>query len=337
MLEEVKNTDKENLKAVNQSYILCQANIKKYNRRFINIGEAQKIYKDIIEDQVVKHEYQVESILQLCEILLLELKFSGDEEILSELSELINKLNKIATEQNSFLLLCNSYILLSKISILNFDTENIEKSKKFLESSKVTAEERGYKYLANKIAFEIEAQQRTIDKINVTDKNKLTFEYLIELTEIESNVSKIITNKIISLPTDIEDEEPRLILLIARSGIPFFSYSFGNPEKYDSSLISGFFTAMNSFFQETFSTDIPIVRITQKEYTILFRRQDQVTYCYVFKGPSFKAVNKFEAFVLDLISSENFMEKVKDSLETGFDLHRDPWINAEVAKIFEKK
>ena len=335
-LEEIKALDLEKSKIIELTYLLSLANTKKHNKRFSEIGEAQKIYYDIIRDDIVKYDFTVESILQLCEILLLELKFSGKESVLSELTDLVEKLQKIANEQKSFLLQCHSFLLASKISILNFDPDNIEKSTTLLRISKKTAEEQGYKYLASRISFEIEAQQRMMAKINSSEKDQLTFDFLIELTEIESYVSKIIKNNIKSLPIDVEDEEPRLLLLIARSGIPFYAHSFGGIEKYDSSLISGFLTAMNSFFQETFSTDSPIERIGQKDYTILFRNFDQITYCYVFKGSSLKAVNKFETFISTLLASDENKEKMKQSLITGISLHRDKWINEQVRIIFKK-
>ena len=93
---------------------------------------------------------------------------------------------------------------------------------------------------------------------------------------------------------------------------------------------------MNSFFQETFSTDSPIERIGQKDYTILFRNFDQITYCYVFKGSSLKAVNKFETFISTLLASDENKEKMKQSLITGISLHRDKWINEQVRIIFKK-
>ena len=93
---------------------------------------------------------------------------------------------------------------------------------------------------------------------------------------------------------------------------------------------------MNSFFKETFETDSPIERIAQKEYTILFRSLEQVTFCYVFTGPSLKAVNKFEKFISDLITSDEFKTKVKESLISGRALHNDPWLGKEVLKTFKK-
>ena len=326
-LEQCKQSNKEENKIINSSYDLSLANVKKSSKRFTDIGEAQQIYLDLIKTKDTKHNYIVEAILQLCELYLLELKFSRKEGVLQELSDLINNLFEIAKEQNSFLLLCHSYMLLAKISILNFDSASIEKAKELLERSLLTAQEQGYNHLARKIAFEMENQTKIINKINSTDTSNLTLDFLLELTEIEDYVAKVIKNTITSLPLDVEDEEPKLLLLLARSGVPIFSYSFGNPENYDSLLIGGFLSAINSFFQQTFFTEEIIERISQKEFTILFRPHDEITFCYVFTGPYIKAVDRFEMFINELLLSEPLQETIKEALPIGKAINNDPIIN----------
>ncbi|MHA1618485.1 MAG: tetratricopeptide repeat protein, partial [Promethearchaeota archaeon] len=70
----------------------------KLNLRARNIFEAESILKEILENDVVKHELTVLSLFTLAELYLIELRMANDPEILNDIAVIVEKLHVIAVE-----------------------------------------------------------------------------------------------------------------------------------------------------------------------------------------------------------------------------------------------
>ncbi|MFX1328844.1 MAG: tetratricopeptide repeat protein [Promethearchaeota archaeon] len=112
--------------------------------------QAQQIFEDILD---TKFDYQIEFMIQtnLCDLLLDELKYSGDEEILLEIQNLLNRISDIATKQRSITTLIDAYSLQAKLALIE---GNAELSRKLLTKALKIAENKGLDLLTKKLIIQ---------------------------------------------------------------------------------------------------------------------------------------------------------------------------------------
>ncbi len=135
---------------LNQWYKLSEALILKTSIRIKDKARAQQLFQEIIDDPNVKLNllnYLADSkktaMLNLCELLLFELKSSPDEitdenEVFQEVKQLLNNLASLAQEQHSFPLLIDVTILQAKLALIE---GHLTRAMQFLAQAKITAEE----------------------------------------------------------------------------------------------------------------------------------------------------------------------------------------------------
>jgi hypothetical protein len=83
-----------------------------------------------------------------------------------------------------------------------------------------------------------------------------------------------------------------------------FYYSFTSDWAVDETLFGGFLSAFNSFSDELFAQSLD--RANFGQYTILMKIVATLKMVYVFKGPSYRAQQKFSTF-LDLLYQNSDM------------------------------
>jgi tetratricopeptide (TPR) repeat protein len=108
---------------------------------FNSIIRAKKIFKDIINGEIINYEANVEAIFNLCELLIIEMKTLGNEKLLQEIKKLNKKLFEIANSQNSYSLLVKNYLLEAKLALMESETK---KTLEYLKKAKMITEEKGY-------------------------------------------------------------------------------------------------------------------------------------------------------------------------------------------------
>jgi len=109
--------------------------------------QAQQILEEILEE---KFDYQFEFMIQvnLCDSLLEELKYSGSEEILSEIQDLLNKISATANNQRSITTLVELYSLQAKLALIE---GNAELSNELLTKALTIAENKGLELISKKL------------------------------------------------------------------------------------------------------------------------------------------------------------------------------------------
>ncbi len=290
--------EKEKNKAIHQIYRLARAITLRTSARVVKQAEAQQIFQTIAEEDIIQYEYTVEAMMNLCEILLQELRASGNEEVLTEIKDILQKLQTIAENQNSFSLLVDTYLLKSKMALLELD---LDSARQLLGDAQQIAQDKGLQKLAMMISGEYDTLMDQLGKwTDLIDQNVPMIEKL-ELTELESMVTRIIRKK--AETPEFAEEEPALLLLLSESGTVKFSHQFVSEEILNDRVIGDLLTAINSFIQETFSATGSIERIKHKEHTLLMKPLDPLLCCYVFKGQSYSALQKLD----------NFLGQIKDS------------------------
>lgn len=199
-LEKLQEMDsKEKNKHISQKFRLAKALVLKESDRVVTIAEAQKLFQQVAQEEMISLEHNVQANLNLCELLLQELRTTGNEEVLFELNEVLSQLLHVAEEQNSYIWLAKTYWLQSKIALLEFD---LKQSQALLTQAEMIAYEKGLKKLSTKISSERDILLSQFNKWEKVLEQKPSVSEIIELTQIEEMVERMIQKKL-----DSEEEE----------------------------------------------------------------------------------------------------------------------------------
>jgi tetratricopeptide (TPR) repeat protein len=315
-------------KLIDQIYRLSKANILKKSKRIIKKAEAQLIFQQVSYEDVIKHQNTVDSMFNLCEMLIQELRSSGNEAIIIEVKDVITKLIEIAQNQNSFRVLVQSKLLQSKIALLELDLTSAQKS---LNEAQTIAFEKGLDNLAMVISGEYDALISQLSKwTDLIDSNVSMIERL-EMAELEGMVSNMVRKKADN--PELLEEIPELFLVLNDQGMKIFSKVFTAESTLDDQVVGDLLTAVNSFIQETFSASGSIERLKHKEHTLMLKPFDNYLTCYVFKGQSYTALQKLEKFILSVKEQEDMYQNVINAKDEIVDEN----FNSLVSNIFTAK
>lgn len=190
-LEEIH--DKEKNKLIDQKYRMSKGLVLNTSDRLIKKGEAQQIFQQISQEEVIDIEITVMAMLYLCESLIIELKASGSDEILQELKGLLLQLRHIAQNQQTYFWLVNVYWIQSQVSLLELDVTQAEK---LLTQAQLIAEERGFNRLAKIITDEHFAFIEQVGKWENVIGQTQSIQERIEFTNLDNLVERMIDKKL---------------------------------------------------------------------------------------------------------------------------------------------
>ncbi|OLS32044.1 MAG: hypothetical protein HeimAB125_12930 [Candidatus Heimdallarchaeota archaeon AB_125] len=308
-------------------YYYTQLSEAVYNRkanRFTSLGKAQEILVNIIEKNLVYQEINIHAMLNLCEILLHELRFTNNHEILQDLEVISDKLLEIAKEQISRSLLAEVYWLKGRLALIDAD---IDKATGFLSQAQIIAEDQKLENLARKISSDHDAiLTEYASWKNIIEENASLADR-IKASQVDKLVLNMINRATFDLE-EIENDAPVMLMILDENGIPFFSYQFGDEDQVNQVIFSGFLTAINNIIQEVFSTEGSLRRIEHQNYLLIFSQIENVIICYAFKGSSYSASKKVEAFRSRLVSSPIWLD-FPHMVKTGRSLEDDKFKRLE--------
>ncbi len=181
------NTQVES-KRISQTYRLARALLLKTSDRLANKFDAQKLFQQVAEEEIVDWELTVTALLHLCELLLLELKTTSHKEVLNEVKVLTQRLLTIANQQPSYWLLAETYVLQSKLSLLEL---NKEKAQKLLEQALLIAEERGLRNLAIKIYSDQTFLEEQVDRWQYLIERNAPLSERLEYARLEELITRV--------------------------------------------------------------------------------------------------------------------------------------------------
>ncbi len=178
--KQVEITEEEKKKSLfttlqhKRMYEMSKALILKSSNRFRDRAMAQELFKEIFEDENTVFNNRLLSLVDLCELLITELRITNDLNVVEEIKPMIAKLLDFAQLINSFYYLIEVNIIKAKLALINFEINN---ARRFLTQGQRMAERHGYTNLAIEIA---ELHKELI-------KHSETWDYL---KEIDAPVSK---------------------------------------------------------------------------------------------------------------------------------------------------
>ena len=282
---------KEDNKMMENTYKMNKALLLKSSPRIRNRAKAEKIYKQIIKEDMVMSEGTIKALLYLCELLLDEIQITNELEILEEIDPLITQLLDIAKNSSSYWVLSETYTLQAKLALLTLDLNG---ARRLLTKAQKIAETHGMLRLATKISIEHDNLLKEMNTWENLEESSVTLKERFELAKLSEQMAHMLKKHPMKIPKASE-EIPVTILIIAEDGIPLFSHSFIEEKEFESSLFSGFLTTIDYFMNEMFSEGLD--RFIFGNYTLVMKSVAPFLICYVFKGESYKALQRIEYFV----------------------------------------
>ena len=207
-------------------YLLNNALILKKSSRTRNKAEAEKILKQILDNEDSDFDLILKALTNLCELLLTELRMTNDLEVLEEINPLIARLLEIAEKSHSYLILCETYLLQAKLSLLTFD---IKQAQRFITQAQQIAERFGLTLLAKKIATENEDLLKKIDLWEKLKESGAPMSDRLELARLDEQIEGIIYTRNVLTPQVREEKvvisKEKKICLVCRGEVIGFSYA----------------------------------------------------------------------------------------------------------------
>jgi tetratricopeptide (TPR) repeat protein/predicted amidohydrolase len=176
-------------RVIDQRYRVARALALKKSKRTRERLKAEEILARVVSEEVVDHSLTVTAMIHLCDLLMLELKLTGEEEVLEKTKSLTQKLLDIAKEQSSHTHLVESYILQSKLALVELD---VDQARILLAQAHVIAEEKGLEKLAQAVAEERELLQSQLKKWESIVQQQPSAQEMIDLTQLDALLDRMI-------------------------------------------------------------------------------------------------------------------------------------------------
>ncbi|MHA1673559.1 MAG: tetratricopeptide repeat protein [Promethearchaeota archaeon] len=316
---------------IQQRFQLSQALYLKKNLRVKNVYLAQKILRDIANEAIIKHELTVEALINLCDLLIFELRISNEEEILVELTQTMNKLLVIAKELHSYYLWSEINFFKAKLALISFD---LKLAREYLVKAQNLAEDQGLTQLAIKISNEhdtILEQEQTWEKFK---KNPPKFEERVQMANMEDNLSRIKRQGIV-VSEEVTPESPVMITILNEAGPTIYTYQFEGDLEVNDQLLGGVLAAFDSFSAKIFEGVLE--RAKFGDYNILVSKMSPFIVSYIYRGQSYGAQQNFHKLT-DILKFDTLIwDSLNEAISHGNLLSSDriPALNAQIQKLFD--
>ena len=323
----------ENNKRVDLTYRSAKALLLRKSTRTRDLGDAQRILKEISEEEVIFVEFTIRAMVNLCEMLLIEFKESKDPEILNEIKPIIKRLFKTGEDQGSYEIMSETLLLKSKLALLSLD---LISARQYLNQGQIIAEKYGLNNLAIKISDENDDLVKNLKIWEKMQSENASIDSRLDKIDIDKQLNSML-HKVGFEEPEIHDEKPVLVMIMSESGISLYVKIFDEQWSVNEELFSGFLSAFNSFSHEIFSKGFD--RAVFGEYSILMKHIPPFMVSYIFLGQSYLAKQRFSKFTENIQKTESILNKLNHSLNTGLVLNSRNIPNLEdlLVKIFISK
>lgn len=182
-LQELSKTSKNKLVKLRARF--AEGIVLAMSKRGIKKFQAQEIFQAIVEEEVIDFNLMILAMLNLCELLILEMKISTTaEELLQEVTKVSSQFYEIAQNQKSPLLLVMALILKTKLTLVH--SGDFEEASLLLSEAKQIAEEKKLGNLLVKVKIEQETVQAELNKWNELIQRKASIQERVEHARIAS-------------------------------------------------------------------------------------------------------------------------------------------------------
>ncbi|MHA1552535.1 MAG: hypothetical protein ACTSQC_11385, partial [Candidatus Heimdallarchaeaceae archaeon] len=331
-LKSLQEIDKElENKSLKITTKLSTAIVLKRNKNVQDRLKAKELLKYIINEKDIEYQIVETAILNLCDILLIELKKSEDYKLLEELKSYINQLQEIGIRELTYPLLVQTYWLQSQLSLLEL---NAEEAQHLYANAQRLAEEKGLELMARKISNEHDFLIGQLDLWKKFTTKLPSILEILELSRIEDVLRKK-KKKGVVLPSEVEkeDEQPVLISIFTEYGELLFSEKLFDALEDD--ILERILPEMKTQIEEEIDHKTAR-RGRMYDYSYILRKIDTLFFCYYFVGKSYSAIHKVEEFSRILNESISIWERLVTSSKSGLILNYEERnsINSFIDNIF---
>ncbi|GAF69628.1 unnamed protein product, partial [marine sediment metagenome] len=230
---------------------LSEARILKATGRIQNLAEAEKILRQFVSSIQPRGDlnFAASILIDLCEILLIELQITDDEEILSELESFVFQLLEIAEKQHSYTTLTSAKLLQGKLALIQLNTAD---ARAFFREAQQIADNNGLQKLALSISRE---HDKLLDQLDIWEdlsRTKTPISERLKLASMDKTIGYLKVKRALESP-QLASETPTMLLILSEGGVMTFSYPFESESKFDEEIFGSFLTAFNAFSDEFFS------------------------------------------------------------------------------------
>ncbi|MFX1524210.1 MAG: tetratricopeptide repeat protein [Promethearchaeota archaeon] len=315
-------------------YLFDKALLLKTSPRARNRIKAEDIFNQLLEDKDSRqYELIIMTLLNLCELHLVELRVTNDTEVLDEINPLIVQLLDIAEKSHSYWVLSETYLLQAKLSLLTFD---IKKTKRFLTKAQKIAESYGMKQLAMKISYEYDKLLKQTEIWKNLKETESSLSERWKYAGINEQIENMLKKRVIDVP-EVSNEDPVLLLIVSEGGRALFSHSFIKEKSIDSEIFGGFLATIDYFIKELFSEGLD--RAVFGEYTLLMKSMPPFFVSYIFGGDAYYANNKANLFIEQLQNKKEIWDTLLEAFQINqyVYLKDNPSLELLIKEIFIEK
>ena len=299
--------DQENSRRFDILYNIDKAVYLKYSPRALNRGKAEEMLKQLIEEGIPEFEFLKIALLNLCDLLLFELRTTNEPEILDELQAYISQLFDAVKKSRSYSLLAETYLFQARLSLITLD---MIKARQFLTKAQEIAEKFGLDLLAIKISSEHDELLKQLEMWEKFKESKAPLAERMELSRLNEQMERMVRKRLIKLPK-LEAEQPVLLTVMSKDGKILLSNPFTADVTIDRAFFSEFLSSCNTFCDQILSESFDRVKFGQ--HTVLITAVDSFSICYMFQGQSYSARQKLLHFSEAVKKETNIMKKLQEA------------------------
>ncbi len=207
-------------------------------------------------------------------------------------------------------------LLQAKVTLIQMD---FEEAQRLLTQAQRVAELYGITITAQKISSEHDNYLEKLSEWKSLKEREAPISERLKLASVEGVLERLQGKRAIE-PPELVAEEPIVLLIMDKSGISYFNYSFRKDWDFDW-LFSSFMSAFEIFSSEVFSESIDRIKIG--ENLILINPVESFLVCYVIKGQSYPGLQKLNRFSKAIKENTEIWETLNRAVQTGEALELD--------------
>lgn len=154
-------------------------------------AKSKEILKEIVEKSPL-FEATSRALLNLCDLLLYELRETNNLKLLNEIQFYLNQLISISKNQPSYSLMAEAHLLQSNLALLTLDLKRAQES---ITQAQHIAEKYGLNQLAEKISIEQDELLNQTSRWEALRNSKATIAELINLVHFDEHLTHMLRKR----------------------------------------------------------------------------------------------------------------------------------------------
>ncbi|MHA1219041.1 MAG: tetratricopeptide repeat protein [Candidatus Heimdallarchaeaceae archaeon] len=159
-------------------------------------GKAKRILKELLKDKKLPDYLRTDALFSLLEIRLMELQITASKETLEQVLQQILELQNEAEDKRLYWVLVELYYLRSQVALLEL---NVKKSLELLTTASIIAEDKGLKFLVQKIKKEQEKVESQIEMWNRFQEQNTPLTETLKEIKLENTRKDIVRETIMEV------------------------------------------------------------------------------------------------------------------------------------------